>query len=282
LGSEVGVRVSNDRYVHGYALSEGSRLADQAATLESLIHCDTSYPAGSRVIEAGCGVGAQTVPLARNSPGARIVAVDISPQSLQVAAARVRESGISNVEFVHSDLFDLPFASNSFDHLFLCFVLEHLPEPLVALRALVNLLRPGGSVTVVEGDHGSTCFHPDDENARAVIAAQVALQARSGGDANIGRKLYPLLCEAGLDEVRVSPRTVYVDGSNPALAEGFTRRTFTAMMAGLKERALATGILDEASFEAGLKGLRRTAEPDGVFSYTFFKAVASRRVGLDR
>lgn len=57
-------------YVHGYDPRENIRLQDQATTLVDLLHSDTVFPAGSRVLEAGCGVGAQTVTLARNSPGA--------------------------------------------------------------------------------------------------------------------------------------------------------------------------------------------------------------------
>jgi hypothetical protein len=75
----------------------------------------------------------------------------------------------------------------------------------------------------------------------------------------------------------VSPRTVYVDGSRPDLADGFTRRTFTAMVEGVRESAIATGIIDAAAFDAGIRDLSRTAEPDGVFCYTFFKGVGVKR-----
>ena len=65
------------RYVHGYDPRENIRLQDQANTLVELLHSDMKYPAGSKVLEAGCGVGAQTVTLAQNSPGAYITSVDI-------------------------------------------------------------------------------------------------------------------------------------------------------------------------------------------------------------
>jgi methylase of polypeptide subunit release factors len=69
-------------YVHGYSEREAERLRDQAATVRELLHHDTRYPAGSEVLEAGCGVGAQTITLARNSPEARFLSVDVSPASL--------------------------------------------------------------------------------------------------------------------------------------------------------------------------------------------------------
>jgi SAM-dependent methyltransferase len=263
-------------YVHGYRERETDRLHDQAGTLVDLLHGDTAYPAGSRVLEAGCGVGAQTVTLARRSPEAAITSVDISAASVAEAERRAAAAGVTNVTFRQADLFALPFAPGSFDHVFVCFVLEHLARPADALRTLAALLAPGGTITVIEGDHGSAYFHPDSGAARAAIGCQIELQARAGGNALIGRELFPLLSAAGIGGVRVSPRMVYVDASRPDLVEGFTRRTFTAMIEGVREPALAAGLLEPARFDAGVRDLHRTTGPDGVFCYTFFKAVGER------
>jgi SAM-dependent methyltransferase len=263
-------------YVHGYTEREDERLLDQARTLTELLHGDTRYPEGSSVLEAGCGVGAQTVTLATNSPRARFTCIDVSPRSLEAARARARAASLENVTFEQADLFDLPYPEASFDHVFVCFVLEHLRHPGEALAILRSRLRPGGSLTVIEGDHGSTFFHPEDADARVAIDCLVALQARAGGDALIGRRLFPLLSQAGLRDVRVSPRMVYVDSSRPAWVEGFTRNTFTAMVEGVREQALAAGLVDASTFARGIAGLRRAAEQDGVFCYTFFKGVGWR------
>lgn len=274
-----GDHVSGDRapgeYVHGYSGREARRLGDQADTLAALLHDGTSYPAGSRVLEAGCGVGAQTVHLVSRSPGALLTAVDVSRASLDQARARVAASDPgARVEWTHADLRDLPFGDGEFDHLFVCFVLEHLPDPRGALAALRRVLRPGGTLTVIEGDHGSAFFHPDSADARAVIGHLVALQAAAGGDALIGRRLRPLLAGAGFGGVAVSPRTVYADPARPALARGFTRDTFTAMVEAVGDEAVAAGLSTPAAWARGAAGLRRAAGPDGTFCYTFFKAVA--------
>jgi SAM-dependent methyltransferase len=263
-------------YVHGYSEREHARLLDQATTLTELLHHDTRYPPGASVLEAGCGVGAQTVTLVRNSPGARFTSIDVSPQSLEAARARARAVPLENVTFQGADIFELPFPEESFDHVFVCFVLEHLPRPREALASLRSRLKPGGTLTVIEGDHGSTFFHPDDSDARRAIGCLVTLQARAGGNALIGRRLFPLLAQAGLRDVTVSPRMVYVDSSRPEWVEGFTRNTFTAMVEGVREQALAAGLVDAAAWARGVAGLRRAAEPDGVFCYTFFKGVGVR------
>ncbi|MCH6170139.1 L-histidine N(alpha)-methyltransferase [Pseudonocardia alaniniphila] len=262
-------------YVHGYSTHEARRLSDQADTLAELLHSDTFFPPGSRVLEVGCGVGAQTVHLVRSSPDAHLVAVDISEDSLAQARARVaaRAPG-ATVEWHRADLFDLPFADAAFDHLFLCFVLEHLSDPRRALADLRRVLRPGGTITVIEGDHGSAFFHPDSLFARAVIDCQVQLQAEAGGNALLGRQLQPLLEDAGFVEAVTRPRTVYADHTRPALVEGFIRNTFTAMMESVRDAALVTGLLAAPAWDRGIADLRRTAEPDGTFHYTFFTARA--------
>ncbi|MBA0049736.1 methyltransferase domain-containing protein [Streptomyces sp. AJS327] len=261
-------------YVHGYSPREGRRLGDQADTLARLLHDGTAFPAGSRVLEIGCGIGAQTVHLLRSSPGAHIVAVDRSGESLARARAHVADvvPG-ARVEWHLADVFDLPFAAAEFDHVFVCFVLEHLPDPRRALAGLRHVLRPGGTVTVIEGDHGSVVFHPDSAYARAVIDCQVRLQAAAGGDALLGRRLQPLLAGAGYEGVEVRPRTVYADQTRPAWVEGFTRNTFIAMVESVRDDALAADLISAADWERGVADLRRTAR-EGVFQYTFLRAVA--------
>ena len=267
----------SDAYVHGYDPEENTRLHDQAHALLDLLHADTSYPPGSRVLEAACGVGAQTVTLVRRSPGAHFTCIDIAEPSL--LEARRRTPGTA--AFARADVLAAPFPPASFDHAFVCFLLEHLARPVDALVALGRLVRPGGTITVIEGDHGSAYFHPRSDSASAAIQALVTLQEQAGGDSLIGRRLYPLLLDAGLEDVRVSPRMVYADASRPDLVDGFTRRTFTAMVEGVRRPAVDAGIIDAPAFDAGVQALHRTAEPDGVFCYTFFKAVA-RTAGVPR
>ena len=134
-----------------------------------------------------------------------------------------------------------------------------------------RVLKPGGSITVIEGDHGSAYFHPDSIHACKAIQCLIDLQARAGGDSLIGRRLYPLLTQAGFRDVRVSPRMVYADGSRPALMDGFTRKTFTAMVEGVGEQAIGEGLIDEASWAKGIRDLYRTADPTGLFATRFLR-----------
>ncbi len=261
-------------YVHGYSDRELSRLYDQANTLAELLHHDTVYPPGSEVLEVGCGVGAQTVHLARNSPDAQITAIDVSETALAKARIMLEHAGLRNVRLHQADLFALPYQPDQFDHVFVCFVLEHLQDPLAAVTCLKRVLKSGGSITVIEGDHGSTYFHPESAAALQTIQCLIDVQARMNGNALIGRQLYPLLTRARFASVRVMPRMVYVDSSKPYLVEGFTKNTFIAMVEGVRDQALALNLIDAETWARGIADLYRTTERDGTFCYTFFKAIA--------
>jgi len=264
--------MNTDPYVHGYSQREGQRLNDQADTLEQILHHDSLFAPGSKVLEAGCGVGAQSKIISRMNPQTRFISVDISEKSIDEA----RKMELKNVQFFSADIFNLPFEDQSFDAVLVCFVLEHLAEPLIALTELKRVLKPGGRIMVIEGDHGSAYFHPDSKFAQQAINCQVSLQKKNGGNSNIGRELFPLLNKAGFSEILVSPRMVYVDSGRPNLVDGFTRNTFTAMIEGVREQAIAEKLINREEFDRGINDLYRTAEEDGVFCYTFFKGVGSK------
>jgi hypothetical protein len=95
-----------------------------------------------------------------------------------------------------------------------------------------------------------------------------------GGNSLIGRQLYPLLKKTKYVDISVSPRMIYVDSSKPDLVEGFTKNTFIAMVEGVKEQAIRTGLMEEASWDQGIRDLYRATGEDGTFIYTFFKGKA--------
>ncbi|MFD3516438.1 hypothetical protein [Streptomyces sp. NPDC058657] len=136
------------------------------------------------------------------------------------------------------------------------------------------MLRPEGTITVFEGDHGSAFFHPAGAYARAAVECQVPLQSAAGGNALMGRQLQPLLDQAGCDEAVVRPRTVYADQTRPALVDGLTRNTFIAMVESVREDALTAALMTADDWDRGIVDPHRTAQDNGTFHYTFFKAVA--------
>jgi SAM-dependent methyltransferase len=263
-------------YVHGYSAEESERLNAQAGILSGFIHEKAIFAPGSRVLEAGCGVGAQTLQLARRNPKVKFVAIDYSVESLDIARSRVEAAGLTNVEFRRADIHALSFADAAFDGAFLCFVLEHLAAPETALQEIRRVTRLGAKLCAFEGDHGTVLPHPDDPAIHRMVAAIAALQKLEGGDACLGRRLCPLLMNAGLRNVIVEPCVAYADATRPRWVEQFTLATITEMFALQESGVLSRGLLGAGEWRAGLQGMHRAARDDGTFAYTFFRATAER------
>lgn len=119
-----------DKYVHGYSEKGATRLNDQADSLSSLLHHDSIWEEGSIILEAGCGVGTQTKTIAVQNPDCEFISIDISQESISQAKELIESQENKNVKFQVANIFDLPFDDDSFDHIFLCFVLEPLPTSL--------------------------------------------------------------------------------------------------------------------------------------------------------
>lgn len=91
-------------YVLGYSERETQRLYEQADILEDILHTGTAYPAGARVLEAGCGVGGQTRLLVKRSPDALFTCVDVSEESLATARRLKAQAGYGHVSFQQEDI----------------------------------------------------------------------------------------------------------------------------------------------------------------------------------
>jgi ArsR family transcriptional regulator len=122
-----------------------AQLLDQAAGLFALVPL---IPRGLRVADIGTGTGGMLPFFAEFAES--IVAVDISREMLRRARARARSLGLENVTFVKADLHHLPLESASVDAAFATLVLHHAQNPGAALREMVRVLRPGGTLVVVD------------------------------------------------------------------------------------------------------------------------------------
>lgn len=267
-------------YVHGYSDRETQRLLEQSLILEELLHGGSHFEKGSRVLEVGCGVGAQSLILLRRNPGIQLTCLDINPDSLELARRNLRAAGYTDVEFLEGDVTDPSSLPGSFDHVFVCFVLEHLPDPVQALRNLGQMLKPGGSLTLIEGDHGSAIWTPETKLSRKAWEGLVISQRTQGHDPDIGRRLYGLMMEAGLWDIRVEPRTAYADASMPDRLHGAVMQIIHPMVYSAEKHVLSENWMPEKEWKTGLDDLASvTGSPGGSFFYSWFKGEARIPVG---
>ncbi|WP_454295490.1 methyltransferase domain-containing protein [Salana multivorans] len=235
--------MSTTRYTHGHSdavlRSHAWRTVENSA--EYLI--DDLAP-GLDVLDVGCGPGTITVDLARRvSPGGRAVGIDTSYEVLMKASELAAVSGIDNVIFEPADVMALPFASNSFDIVHAHQVLQHLQDPVGALREMVRVLRSGGVLAVRDADYGAMAWFPELAGLEEWRQLYDRVARASGGQPDAGRRLLAWVLAAGFEAGDVD-----VTASTWCFADRDSREWWASTWAdrvrssGVAERALALGL----------------------------------------
>ncbi|MFE0426788.1 methyltransferase domain-containing protein [Streptomyces sp. NPDC058953] len=159
---------------------------------------------GLRVLDIGCGPGTITADLAELVPGGRVTGVDLAPGIVERAREHAAGRGLSNTEFAVADVNDLAYPDGSFDVVHAHQVLQHLGDPVGALREMRRVCRPGGLVAVRDSDYAAFTWYPEvpvlddwQELYRRVARA-------NGGEPDAGRRLLSWAKAAGFTDIRAS------------------------------------------------------------------------------
>ena len=195
----VGGRVTED-YVHGYATAEQERLLRQAEHWrDELILAGTRLAQGTRLLEVGCGVGAVLGILGMAFPGVILAGVDIEARQLETARAHLRRLGLE-ADLRQADALELPYPDTSFDHVWMMWFVEHLADPVGALKEARRVLVSGGALTAIEVDYNTIWASPTS-HALNVLFAAVARAMEAAGRSDAGSRLHEWLAEAGFTSV---------------------------------------------------------------------------------
>jgi SAM-dependent methyltransferase len=223
------------RYLHGYSPEEQRRLHRQARTFAPILHRELRFYVPTRLLEIGCGVGAQTAILLRNNPRLRVVAVDRSATHLEAARrffARRRAVAGVRVEFLEAEATKLPLEAGIFDAALSVWLLEHATDPRGILREAWRVLRVGGRLYLREVFNASVYIRPLCPALEEYWAAYNALQYEMGGNPNIGVELGNLCREAGFREIRLAPEAIWLDRRVPRLRRHWLKYWLELMLSG--------------------------------------------------
>ncbi|WP_433504743.1 methyltransferase domain-containing protein [Pseudonocardia halophobica] len=208
---------------------------------------------GSRVLDVGCGFGLETLRLARRvQPGGAVTGVDLSADFVAEGRRRVAAEGVP-VELLRADAQHLPFADASFDVTRIERVLIYLDDPWAALREIVRVTRPGGTVAIIAPDFDTNTVNvPDKVLARAVLAHECDTAVVHG---LLARDLRGHLLDLGVRDVRIASRMVVFD---PDLAAQY----FT----GIGRSAGAAGVIDQEAATRWITTIAELHRTDRLFA----------------
>ena len=263
-------------YLHGYRPEEQDRLHHQAQLFARRVHDRLPFDACRRLVEVGCGVGAQSAILLRTFPSLHVTGIDHSDS--QIAAARRAVAADPDLaarsEFVTMDADDLRFYAGAFDGAFLCWILEHLPRPGRALEELRRVLAQGAPVVCNEVLGSSLWCDPHAPDLASFWRAYLDHQIALGGDPFVGARLGDLLSSAGFRDVVTEAKMIHADRRAPADRAAIAAYTIDLLLSAapamLEQRRVTPALVD------GMKrDLERIGSDDhGVFFYTFIRATA--------
>jgi len=268
--------MSEHSYLHGFSQTEQNRLREQALLLEPQVYQHVPFHDHRKILEVGCGVGAQTEILLRRFPKAHITGIDLNEKQLEAARAHLESlswaKGRWELQLMSAD--DMRFAAHSFDAAFLCWILEHVPSPARVLAEVRRMLRPGGDIMVTEVMNSSFFLDPYSPNVWKYWMAFNDFQHDHAGDPFVGAKLGNLLSSVGFRHVDTHARALHYDNRHPEKRREIIAYWTDLLLSG-SDALIQAGRIDRPTVDAVARELKAVAgDPNAVFFYSFMQAHA--------
>ena len=228
---------------------------------------------GTTVLDIGCGPGTITADFATLITPARVTALEVTEAALGLARAEIARRGLTNVEFVVGDVHALAFPDDSFDVVHAHQVLQHVGDPVAALREMRRVTRPGGVIAVRDSDYAAFAWYPRLPELDEWLTLYERVARGNGGEPDAGRHLLAWAHAAGLDAIASSSTWCFATPADRTWwGEMWADRIQKSEMAAT---ALRTGAATEAGLRRISDGWRAwAAHPDGWMSLLHGEVVA--------
>ena len=261
-----------DAYTHGHHASVLAQHQRRTAAEAAAFLLPRLQP-GMRLLDVGCGPGTITTGLAQAvAPGA-VTAIDVEEDVLELARSLAAERGVSNISFERASVYELPYEAGSFDVAYAHQVLQHLGEPVEALREMRRVLRPGGLVAVRDADYATMAAWPRSAEIERFITLYTEIAARNGGDADAGRRIPSWLTAAGFDAIAVTASTWLFREPDEVLnwGDSWAERVLHSALA---DQAVEYGLADREELERIAEGWRAWArDPEAFFMFIHVEGI---------
>ncbi len=263
----------NTQYLHGFDEVEQTRLVSQAKVLEEKIFEKIDFNSPKTILEIGCGVGAQTEILLNRFATAHVTGIELSDIQLSTAKAYLA-SKFSNEKYTlhQMNAEHTNFADNSFDAIYICWVLEHVSNPQKVVNECHRVLKPNGVMYITEVQNNHLHLEPYSPFLMDYWDKYNQLQLAMGGDPFVGVKLGGILHDAGFTHIENYPQHMLHDKRDSASREHMVNYWTELMLSGFNNLVENHKVKpsDREKIISEMNLVKR--HEDGVFSYLFMQA----------
>ncbi len=261
------------KYLHGFDKKEQNRLYFQSQFLKEQVFRYVDFHACREILEIGCGVGAQTEVLLEKFPHAQIISVDASEAQLARAKERFKNHPRKKqIKFVLADAKNLKFPTHSFDAVFICWLLEHVPKPVDIVKEANRVLRIGGRIFCNEVLNNTYFVDPYSPTIQKVLFEFNDYQWEIAGDPFVGAKLGIFLEAAKFKGITVLPASVHFDRRDLIRRKEFMDHERDLFLSAapelLREKRITPGEVKELKREWEVL----KADKDSVIFYAWMQA----------
>jgi ubiquinone/menaquinone biosynthesis C-methylase UbiE len=265
------------KYIHGFDKKEQKRLIDQAHFLEPYIYQGVDLDFTKNVLEVGCGVGAQTKILCRRFPNLTIEGIDLSEQQLSTANQYLKnEIKNKRVHLQRQDAQNLKLSRKNYESAFLCWFLEHVPEPQKVLKNVYQHLAPGAKIYCTEVFNQTLFMEPYSPAYLKYWFEFNDYQWNLKNHPFIGAQLGNLLKGAGFKDIQIETRTFHFDSREPQRRAEFVEYFFDILLSAedvlLQEKRITPDLVQQMKKEVEVVKKSKNA----VFFDAYIRATARK------
>jgi len=268
---------ARSHYVHGTDPEEQHRLSQLNELLNDGSLRELGLKGGERILDLGCGTGQLTRRMgAAVGANGHVLGIDRSPEQLD--QARRQNIDAEHIEYRVGDVTTLELVDHewgSFDVAHTRFLLEHLPDPLSVVRAMVRAVKPGGRIVIEDEDHAILRLWPVPDGFTRVWEAYIESYRRAGNDPQIGLRLIELLRQAGAEPRRNAGVWFGCAAGDPMFQTWV--ENLLGVLHGARADILGTGLIHESQLESVIDAVRAWGRKEGAASWYFMAFAEGRR-----
>lgn len=265
--------MSDTAYLHGFDEVEQARLVSQAAVLDGKIFEKIDFNSPKNMLEIGCGVGAQTELLLKRYPDCHVTGIELNEKQINTAQAYLSNLNIdqNQYELHQMDASKMDFEDNTFDSIYICWVLEHVSNPIEILNEAHRVLKPGGIIYITEVQNNHLHIVPESEFVMDYWSKYNKIQQEFNGDPFVGVKIGHYLAQSNFSDIDVYAQLMHWDERKPRQREVMVNYWRDLMLSGFDNLLNHNKVKSEDREQLIYKMNRIKEVENGIFSYAFMQ-----------